>query len=129
MLLLEDLVGMSEDEVRAHIVRSYEADETLVNKFDIVMGYESVGSWGCDSSSFFLLKDKETGVLYESHGSHCSCYGFEGQFEPEETSIEALKFRIENGGRLFSIGGYDSGGGDWDTNNNLRTAKEYVLNM
>lgn len=26
----------------------------------------------------------KNGIVYEGHGSHCSCYGLEGQFEPEE---------------------------------------------
>ena len=30
---------------------------------------------------FVYIKD---GIVYEGHGSHCSCYGLEGQFEPEE---------------------------------------------
>lgn len=25
------------------------------------------------------------GVLYEAHGAHCSCYGLEDQWSPEET--------------------------------------------
>ena len=33
------------------------------------------------------------GMLYEVHGSHCSCYGLEDQWEPEETTIEALAMR------------------------------------
>jgi hypothetical protein len=36
------------------------------------------------------LKD---GKLYEAHGSHCSCYGLEGQWSAEETCIEALELR------------------------------------
>lgn len=35
--------------------------------------------------------------LYEVNGGHCSCYGLEGQWEPEETSVEALRHRIEKG--------------------------------
>lgn len=31
--------------------------------------------------------------LYEVNGSHCSCYGLEDQWEPEETSVEALLAR------------------------------------
>jgi hypothetical protein len=34
---------------------------------------------------------KENGKLYEVRGSHCSCYGLEDQWQPEETFIEALK--------------------------------------
>lgn len=33
------------------------------------------------------------GKLYEVNGSHCSCNGLEGQWQPEETSLEALKMR------------------------------------
>ena len=41
-------------------------------------------------SSVIFIKD---GVLYEVNGSHCSCYGLEGQWRPEETSFKALMFR------------------------------------
>lgn len=40
----------------------------------------------------FVLFVKE-GVLYEVNGGHCSCYGLEGQWEPEETTLEALSVR------------------------------------
>jgi len=33
---------------------------------------------------------KRDGKLYECHGSHCSCYGLEGQFEAEETNVGTL---------------------------------------
>lgn len=126
MLLLEDFKSLSENEIRSHLVSEYEASSDLVDRLDILIAYESVGSWGCDSSSFFLLKDKETGVLYEVHGSHCSCYGFEGQFELEETSIEALKFRVKEAkhGSVFYVGGYDS-----DEEGNYRAVNEYILAM
>lgn len=42
--------------------------------------------------SAFVLLVKE-GKLYEVNGSHCSCYGLEGQWDEEETSIEALRKR------------------------------------
>ncbi len=31
--------------------------------------------------------------LYEVNGSHCSCNGLEGCWEPEETTVAALLFR------------------------------------
>lgn len=37
------------------------------------------------------------GKLYEVHGSHCSCYGLEGQWAPEETSWAALAMRKRPG--------------------------------
>ena len=33
------------------------------------------------------------GRLYEVNASHCSCYGLEGQWSPEETSWDALQMR------------------------------------
>jgi hypothetical protein len=36
---------------------------------------------------------RKGGKLYEVNGSHCSCYGLEGQWVPEETLLEALMFR------------------------------------
>jgi len=49
------------------------------------------------SGDAFVLFRKE-GKLYEVNGGHCSCYGLEGQWEPEETTAEALRHRIEKGG-------------------------------
>ena len=122
MLLLEDLKGMSEAEVKAHLVNEYEAELGIVDDLEVLIGYESVGSWGCDSSSFFLLRDKD-GKLFEVHGSHCSCYGFEGQFNLEETTIEALKFRINESYNhsVFYTGGYDD-----HEKENIKAATDYI---
>lgn len=40
----------------------------------------------------FVLFERD-GKLYEVNGSHCSCYGLEGQWEPDETTWEALAMR------------------------------------
>lgn len=118
MLALEDLAGKTEQEIKDHIASNYAGDKsgfdygnptedecaklrTELDQYEILLAYESVGSWGCDSSSFFLLR--KDGKLYENHGGHCSCYGFEGQWEPEETEVEALKRR-----EYWSLGGYDN---------------------
>ena len=57
------------------------------------------------SGSAFVLF-RRGGKLYEVNGSHCSCYGLEDrsysgewgqtQWEPEETSKEALEKRLDN---------------------------------
>jgi hypothetical protein len=141
MLAIEDLLGKTEAEVKQHIVdnyaqESYERKEVYdqLNKLDVLVAYESVGSWGCDSASFFVFKDKETGMVYEMHGSHCSCYGFEGQFRLEETTIEALKSRVEHARSrneededeysIFCIGGYDG-----DSTNNAKAVNNYINNL
>ena len=48
-----------------------------------------------NGEAFVLFEQK--GKLFEVNGGHCSCYGLEGQWEPEETSVEALIHRVENG--------------------------------
>ena len=53
------------------------------------------GNGGYDGSAFVLFE--RDGQLYEVNGGHCSCYGLEGQWEPELTSDEALKYRVRNG--------------------------------
>jgi hypothetical protein len=42
--------------------------------------------------SAFVLFERD-GRLYECNGSHCSCYGLEGQWSPEETSWGAIAMR------------------------------------
>lgn len=51
--------------------------------------------YGYDGGAFVLFKKNER--LYEVNGSHCSCYGLEGQWEPEKTTKEALLYRIKEG--------------------------------
>lgn len=36
------------------------------------------------------------GHLYEVHGSHCSCYGLEDQWEPEIVTIQAIVNDLKN---------------------------------
>ena len=47
---------------------------------------------------YALVIFSKDGKLYEVNGSHCSCNGLEGQWEPEETCLMALK------GRKYSYG-------------------------
>lgn len=48
-----------------------------------------------DGDAFVLYKD--SGKLYEVNASHCSCYGLEGQWNPEEVLKEELLHRLNNG--------------------------------
>ena len=59
-------------------------------------------SYSCDDYSHgeaFVLFEKD-GVLYEVNGSHCSCHGLEDQWDPEETSVAALRLRKRNNDAL-----------------------------
>jgi uncharacterized protein with NRDE domain len=55
-----------------------------------------------DYEGYAFVLFKKADKLYEVNGSHCSCYGlskssyngdYNTQWEPEETSIEALRLR------------------------------------
>lgn len=68
-------------------------------------------SYGTDnySGDAYVLFEKE-GKLYEVTGSHCSCYGLEGQFEYNSPStLEGIKYIIESNKRF----GVD----EWSDNN------------
>ena len=121
MLLLEDLKDMSADELCAHLIEEYRVSTDLLDEYEILLGYESVGSWGCDSSSFFILRKCATGALFEVHGSHCSCYGFEEQFEPEECTRESL---LTLDLTYDVLGGYDE-----DKTGNAAAIKAFIESL
>lgn len=130
LLALADLAGKTEAEIKEHIVENYrsaegdypyeEAEKQLrlsLHGAEILVAYESVGSWGCDSASFFLARND--GKLYENNASHCSCFGFEGQWEPEEAVLEAMEKRD-----YFSMGGYDN-----ESDANQASIKAYISSL
>jgi hypothetical protein len=63
----------------------------------------SYGTPSYEGYAFVLFR--RDGKLYEVNGSHCSCYGLEGQWDPEETTTEALRHRVKEG--TLGEGGYD----------------------
>ncbi len=68
-------------------------------KDDDLAGAEVLlASYGCGSycGDAFVLFRKD-GQLYEVNGSHCSCYGLEGNWSPSPVTVEELKHRLEKG--------------------------------
>ena len=53
--------------------------------------YASYEHGGYEGWAFVLFQ--RGGKLFEVHGSHCSCFGLEGQWKPEETSWAAIAMR------------------------------------
>lgn len=51
-----------------------------------------------EGSAYVLFYNKLDSKLYEVFGSHCSCYGLEGQWEPEETSVELIREKLNRSG-------------------------------
>ena len=54
-----------------------------------------------DYSGLSLVVFSKNGLLYEVNGSHCSCNGLEGQWNPEETTFAFLEFRLDSESYIF----------------------------
>ncbi len=68
------------------------SDKEIVDA-NILLAWYGYGDY--DGSAFVLFERDDK--LYEVNGGHCSCYGLEDQWVPEETSVDALRYRIKNG--------------------------------
>ena len=79
----------------------------IIRDFELIkdMTYEEIGklkflfasySYENYSGDAFVLLEKDN-ELYEVNGGHCSCFGLEGQFKLESTSLEALEHRLIKG--------------------------------
>lgn len=71
----------------------FSIDIEQLKKAKIVFAYYDHEDY--EGSAFVLFKQGRK--FYEVYGGHCSCYGLEGQWEPEETSVKELKLRMEKG--------------------------------
>lgn len=101
-LFLDCMDGMSDAEVRKYIADEWNDSNEYgdkkkpaiehmlkeLNEYEILIA--CVENYGYEEGAFFLIKKKSDGKLFEIHGGHCSCYGFEGQWSPEETTEEYL---------------------------------------
>src|ERR1035438_2426052 len=74
---------------REDVIKEYHAPANALDNAMVYLAWYGYGSY--DGSSLVLFK--KDGKLYEVNGSHCSCYGLEDQWEPVETSWEALAMR------------------------------------
>lgn len=68
------------------IISAYQPLDGALTDAEILLAWHGYGDY-CGSSLVIFRKD---GKLYEVHGGHCSCYGLEGQWQPEETTAAAL---------------------------------------
>lgn len=78
-------------------------EQIIADKDDIEILLGSYTYEDYSGNAFVLFRRKSDGKLYEVNGSHCSCYGLEGQWAPEECTIAELRHRLVNGrlGRDF----------------------------
>lgn len=67
----------------------FETSKEQSEGVEILYAEYDCADWEGYAHVIFRKEDK----LYEVNGSHCSCAGLEGQWEPEETSVIALLSR------------------------------------
>lgn len=89
-LYLGSYEGCTEEEIKQDIVENYLEGKPndFLEKCEIIIAILTDDYCYSEFSFFLLRKD---GKYYENHASHCSCQGFEDQFEPEETTVKYLK--------------------------------------
>jgi hypothetical protein len=87
MLTFHELENYTHDEILEHIKDEWEAtSEQLDGVKIIVAAVEDIT--GYEQSASFVFE--KGGLLYLVNGSHCSCHGFEGQWEPDELALDYL---------------------------------------
>ncbi|MDU0074898.1 MULTISPECIES: hypothetical protein [Bacillus] len=83
---------------------NYDSDKKVDRNINIL--FASYGQENYSGDAWVLFE--KDGELYEVNGSHCSCYGLEGQFSPEVVVLAELENRLVNG---------TFGEDDWSDNN------------
>lgn len=79
----------STEEVEYHFCEKFDEDVRVC--------YASYECEFYEGYAFVIFYDKRTKKYYEVNASHCSCYGLEEQWLPEEISVEGLSLRLEKG--------------------------------
>ena len=99
--MVRDFTGYYHEKDIDQAVSSYDHVEVLLASYS----YENYSG-----DAFVLYRDTRDGKLYEVHGSHCSCFGLEGQWEPDVCDLESLRHRLTEG----SLGKSDWSGNVFD---------------
>lgn len=83
------------------------SDFELTNELDGVNVLFASYSYANYSGDAWVLFEKG-GNLFEVNGSHCSCYGLEGQWDFEPVVLDELVTRLSKG--YFGTGDYSDNG-------------------
>lgn len=93
---------MTRDDMKQGIIESFQIKgKPEAEKIKEVLIWEYDGD-GYSMTAFVLFIGTDD-KLYEVHGSHCSCYGLEDQWYPEETTAKLLQYSIDNN-KKYGIG-------------------------
>ena len=79
-------LGWEKEEKKSEILKRYEGKNIL---------FASYGLGNYSGDAFVLFE--ENGKLFEINAGHCSCYGLEDQWTPEEVCLPELEQRLTKG--------------------------------
>lgn len=73
------------------VLREFSITEKELNGCEIVFAYYTYEDYSGDA--LVVLRDPCNGMFYEVNGCHCSCYGLDGQWDMEETTLDVMMQR------------------------------------
>jgi hypothetical protein len=92
--IFADIFGCAED-----VFDNFCVPSGMREGIEIVFASYEYEDYSGSATVFFF--DSNTGKYYENYGSHCSCYGLEDQWQPEEVCFPELEKRFK--GKFFGI--------------------------
>ena len=94
---------------KADVLAHFAEPQDTENNIDIIYAFYDCGYYEGSASVYWF--DRKEDKYYETHGGHCSCYGLEGQWSPEEILFVELEKRmgIDFFGSRINLGGFQKG--------------------
>lgn len=80
-LFLGDVADYSVEQLIDWVAENFCQDKASLSKYEFLVA--SVNENSYDGNAYFLVKNRETGEYLEVDAAHCSCFGYEDQWEPK----------------------------------------------
>lgn len=91
MLAMGEFSGLSQTEIKEKITKDFNIKMEELDQYRLEIVYMNEEDY--EGKAFLFMQHKESQKWYEVQGWHCSCFGFENQFQPDETMLECLLIR------------------------------------
>ena len=89
----DDLESMKQNFEQRSYLQKVDSEECDVTEEEVIAAVYG-DSFGYSGSAHVFFE--RGGKVFEVYGSHCSCDGLEGQWEPDEVSIEHVRAQGKN---------------------------------
>ena len=74
-----------------NIIEEFNEDAYAYRDAELIYASYDIDGYEGEAFVLFWMDNK----LYEAHGSHCSCYGLEDQWDPEIAELDAILMRSD----------------------------------